>query len=422
MDFDARTSGPGARICFGKRRLQQSLAVMLCFCLLVLAATPVNAVKRPDLNGLQAAANAGQWEVLRDLADTAAASDMLTENEQAQALTYLALAQLNLEEPGKALDAADKAIRMDAANARGWLMRGTAYMMLRQIAPAEDDFNKALQLDHHMWEAARNLADAALATGDVGGALDHFEEAVAIAPQNADLGMEYGLLLHSLGLHAKADRVFTNIITVAEDSPALFNNRGMVRLALDRYNDALSDFSRAITLDPTYAEALVNRGNVLRAFKRYDDSLADFTTGIAAHPDSIKLLVGRAYTYSEMGRYADAAADMTAAYHLGNVDPYVLNEYAWFLATCPDASQRDGKRAVTLATEAIGLSPGQVPGYYDTLAAAYAEAGMFADAELTQREALEIGRRVALPESQLAAWEERLKGYEQGIPYRNTPQ
>ncbi len=398
------------------------VACALCSAMLLSAVAGAMAVKRPDVGALQGVAEAAQWESLKEQATADSQSDMLTDKELAQAFTYLALAELNLDSPGPALDAADRSVSLDDTNARGWLMRGSAYMMLRQLAPAEEDFNKALHLEPGMWEAARNLAEVQLARGDLPAALDWFAKAVGLAPQNADLGMEYGLLLHTYGLHAKAEQVLTDTIVVAQDSPALFNNRGMVRLALDHYDDALSDFSRAIVLDPGNAEALVNRGNVLRAFKRYDDSLADFTAGISAHPDSIKLLIGRAYTLVAMGRYTDAATDMNSAYTLGNVDPYVLNEVAWFLATCPQDDIRDGNRAVRLSREAIGLVPNPVPGYYDTLAAAYAADGMFADAIEVQTQALSLGRRAGLTEPQLKEWQERLEGYEQKIPYHIPPQ
>ncbi|UZP68010.1 tetratricopeptide repeat protein [Desulfovibrio mangrovi] len=372
------------------------------------------------MNQLESLAATARWDKVKAEAQTAIRSDMLTDAEKSVAQTYLALAHVQQGEPGPALDAADKAVQLDESNGRSWLMRGTAYMMLRQLDAAEKDFSKALQKSPGMWEACRNLAELAQARGDFPTALDWFGKATALAPKNIDLGMEYALLLHSLGLHAKADDAITNVIVVAQDTPALFNNRGMIRLALDRYEEALSDFSRAIAIDPAFEEALVNRGNVLRAFKRYDESLADFASGIALHPKSVKLLVGRAYTLSAMSQYHAAAADMAAAYSQGNVDPYILNEYAWFLATCPDAGVRDGARAVKMAKEAIELSAGPIPGYFDTLAAAFAESGEYIKAVEAQRQAIFIGQQAGLPRAQLEEWASRLEGYSQGVPYRNN--
>ena len=51
-----------------------------------------------------------------------------------------------------------------------------------------------------------------------------------------------------------------------------------------------------------------------------------------------------------------------------------LNNLAWALATCPDASLRNGAKAVQLARQANRLSDGKNPLVLRTLAAACADA------------------------------------------------
>ena len=71
-------------------------------------------------------------------------------------------------------------------------------------------------------------------------------------------------------------------------------------------------------------------------------------------------------------------------------DLVLLNDTAWLLATNPNASIRNGTEAVELARRAIRLSGGREPAILDTLAAAYAEAGRFAEATQTARQAIEL--------------------------------
>ena len=74
---------------------------------------------------------------------------------------------------------------------------------------------------------------------------------------------------------------------------------------------------------------------------------------------------------------------------LSGANGWNINNYAWLLATSPDAAIRDGERAVSLMEEL--LSEGRrEPAWVDTLAAAYAEAGMFNEAVETQEEALSM--------------------------------
>ena len=93
----------------------------------------------------------------------------------------------------------------------------------------------------------------------------------------------------------------------------------------------------------------------------------------------------------------------------------VLRDYSWFLATCPDASYRNGRRAIELATESLSVDP-TLSLTHDTLAAAYAEAGQFENAVKAQRQAIETALECRKPE-----FASRLKLYEAGQPYRDVP-
>jgi hypothetical protein len=61
---------------------------------------------------------------------------------------------------------------------------------------------------------------------------------------------------------------------------------------------------------------------------------------------------------------------------------------AWVLATAPDASIRDGIKAVEFAQQAVELSGGNDPKFLRTLAAAYAESGRFSEAITTAQQAM----------------------------------
>lgn len=58
-------------------------------------------------------------------------------------------------------------------------------------------------------------------------------------------------------------------------------------------------------------------------------------------------------------------------------DAVAANNLAWVLATSPDASLRDGGRAVELSRRACELSEWRTPGHMNTHAAAWAETGDF---------------------------------------------
>ncbi len=89
----------------------------------------------------------------------------------------------------------------------------------------------------------------------------------------------------------------------------------------------------------------------------------------------------------EFGR-ALAAYDELARTYPDLVEAY--SEPAWLRATCPDARYRDGKLAIASATRACELTHWQDTGELSILAAAFAEAGDFAQAVKWQQKVVAL--------------------------------
>jgi TPR repeat protein len=94
--------------------------------------------------------------------------------------------------------------------------------------------------------------------------------------------------------------------------------------------------------------------------------------------------------------------------------PQAQNDYAWMLSTSRSDALRDGELAVEYAERAVAQV--QSAAYLDTLAAAYAELGRFADAVTTQERALALVTEAGSEEA--AALTERLAAYRDGQPWR----
>src|SRR5262249_57640536 len=91
------------------------------------------------------------------------------------------------------------------------------------------------------------------------------------------------------------------------------------------------------------------------------------------------------------------------------------NRRGWLLATCPEASVRDGTRAVEQARKACDLTGWKDGGYLDTLAAASAESGDFTEAVRWAKQAVEVGED---DKEELGNMRQRLSLFQAGRPYR----
>ncbi len=89
---------------------------------------------------------------------------------------------------------------------------------------------------------------------------------------------------------------------------------------------------------------------------------------------------------------------------------------AWILATSLDNSVRDGRKAVECAEQALELTPGKLPEYWDTLAAAEAETGNFKEAVEAEERALQEAQP-ARDDDIIPGMQRRLELFRSGLPY-----
>ena len=123
----------------------------------------------------------------------------------------------------------------------------------------------------------------------------------------------------------------------------------------------------------------------------------------------------QALYWSERGNHGLEVAALKEIVKRDPDDAFTLNGLAWVLATCPDASLRDGKMAVETATRACELSKWTEASFLDTLAAAYAETGDYTTAVRWQREAI---AKLSAGDPTQAEFSDRLQLYGSNKPCR----
>ena len=187
------------------------------------------------------------------------------------------------------------------------------------------------------------------------------------------------------------------------------------------YSDAETLYRATLAKNPRADMAHNNLGLVLFKAGQSEEAIWHFQQAVDIRPSSAHAHNNLANALRFMGRTREAAAHYEASLKIEPDNPGTCNNLAMLLATSPDASLRNGARAVELAQRANQLTYGHNPIVLGTLAGAYAEAGRFAEAAATARTALALASR--RPNSQLAqALKAQLERYESGLPLREpTP-
>jgi tetratricopeptide (TPR) repeat protein len=286
-------------------------------------------------------------------------------------------------------------------------------------------------------------------------AIAQLQKALAIEPDYAEPHFDLGNIFLQQGRIEEAIAYYQKALTINPDDADIHNNLGNVFLQQGRMDEAISSYQKALAINPNYAEAHNNLGKAFRQQGRLEEAITHFQKALTIKPDYAEIHNNLGVVFAQQGRTKEAIAQLQKAlaiepdyaeahYNLGNAvlqqghmdeaiahfqkaltmkPDYVeaQNNMAWVLATCPQASLRNGVKAVGLAEQANQLTGGKNPVVLCTLAAAYAEAGRFPKAIETVQHAMQLAEaqsNTALAE----ALQSQLKLYQVGIPFHGTEQ
>lgn len=184
--------------------------------------------------------------------------------------------------------------------------------------------------------------------------------------------------------------LWTHALACTSDNVIAEQNLGQAVHEQGRVDEAIAHFQVALQINPNQASVHSSLGVALLETGRADESLAHLQKALEIDPNDGDAHYNLGNTFLQMGRASEALAHYNRALEITPDDTEALNNMAWILATWPDALTRDGTKAVDLAERADSLTRSESPVISATLAAAYAEAGRFADALKTAQRALKL--------------------------------
>jgi Flp pilus assembly protein TadD len=144
-------------------------------------------------------------------------------------------------------------------------------------------------------------------------AVNAFQTAVKLSPQDASAHNNLGVTLKELGRLEDAEASYTKAIAFKPDLAEAHNNLGNTYNELGRLEAAETSYSQAILLQPDYAEAHSNLGKTLQELGRLDEAVASYTQAIAFKPDYAEAHNNLGNTLKELGRLEEAETSYSQA-------------------------------------------------------------------------------------------------------------
>ena len=246
-------------------------------------------------------------------------------------------------------------------------------------------------------------------------AVTYLREAIQAAPDNAFTRLNLGTALFESGDAAGALDQFQTAVRLSPDLAKAHYGVGIVMEAAGRDRQAIEAFSAAVRSDPAALEAHMSLADALRRSGRMEESLPHYAAVIKAGPAVSQARFGYAMALVRLRRFQEARDRLADAAKTFPDQPGLAHALARVLAAAPDASVRDGRRAMAIMQEL--LKSQRTLELRQTMAMTLAELGEYEEAANWQREAITAARQSGR-EDLMPRLQENLKLYENRQPCR----
>jgi tetratricopeptide (TPR) repeat protein len=355
-------------------------------------------------------------------------------------------------EPEVAVAAFEKVLASDPDNAEAHYNLARAQIELGRLDDAERHLRSAIEARPDFFDAHFNLAVMLGRRGQGEEAASHLARAVEIDPDHLPTRVLWARLLAQQGRRDQAVAELERVLSVnpatpgarlalgaieaergnleaaarhlrvaAEDGAGGAPERSEAHLRLAQLDprsmpraEALAHLRTAVELDPRAARPRAALAEELARGGEFAPAAEQFGVLVELTPEDPRAHLGRGMTLVLAGSYGRARESLEASLDRLRAHATLGDLLARLLATCPEPAVRDGVRAVSIAERVVAAEP--TPDHLETLAMAFAEAGLWEEAVATQRRALaeEEAKTGAISERR----RQRLELYQRRQPVR----
>ena len=150
-------------------------------------------------------------------------------------------------------------------------------------------------------------------TGRDSEALNAYQTAASLSPQDIEVHNNMGLILQKLGRLDEAQASYTLAITLKPDYAEAHYNLGVALQELGRLDEAVVNLRQAIALKPDFTVAYFILGNTLKDLGKLNEAQASYTQVITLQPHVPDVHNNMGVTLQKLGRLDEAQASYTLA-------------------------------------------------------------------------------------------------------------
>lgn len=141
------------------------------------------------------------------------------------------------------------------------------------------------------------------------------------------------------GDFATAETYWTELVNQFPENPAVWSNRGNVRIGQYKITEAIADFNRSIEIAPEYPDAYLNRGIAYEVKKLWDKAIADYNQVLEISPEDPVALNNRGNAKAGQQKWQDALEDYQQAANTAHNFPIARGNASLMIYQIGDRSE-----------------------------------------------------------------------------------
>ncbi len=347
----------------------------------------------------------------------------------------------------RALGAYRKAVEIDPQSALAQYKLGVFLGQRQADEEAMVYLRKAIELDPDYRDAHFNLATALSRLGRLGEASFHFDRVLATDPEDTEARLRKAIVLKTSGEAALALATLDTLLATDPTHGEAHAQRAAWLLEQDRAgearqtletalatpmppereaalrfvlatvlqqqnlpDEAIAVYKQIVEMRPDFVEAHVNLADALAMNRRYAEAAKHYAEALTHQPDHAGAHLGQAEALIAGGMHDAALGALEASLQTLPNDAALAHALARLLATSPNASVRDGARALQLSQQVYQAT--RLLQHGETIAMAMAEVGRFDDAVAWQRQLIIHARQSKVSNQTLQRLQRNMAQYE----------
>ncbi len=258
-----------------------------------------------------------------------------------------------------------------------------------------------------------NLAQLSRETGSLAEARRHIDRAIAIDGECFEAHAYKALILRDLKDLEGALQAIDRALALQPNELEQSFNRAIILTRIKRFGEAQRQYEALIASTPSFLDAHINLGNLFLRVGDRTSAVARFQAALRIAPASPQAQAGLGLALLQTGRTSEALDHLREALRIEPALFEVAQRLAWVLVTHADDALRAPREAMQLIERCLRVAGEGQPLLLETLAAAHAAGGDFAQAIAAQTRALAgmTGKRRQVAEG-------RLESYRRNEPLR----